>query len=503
MVALIIMDGFGMRHARVGNAIKAAKTPNISRLLREYPNTTLFACEGAVGLPKGQEGNSEAGHINMGAGRVVKQDLVRIDEAIESGEFEKNEAIICAIENAKKNGGSLHLLGLCSDGGLHAQIYHFREILKMAKARGLKKVFLHLFTDGRDTPVDSGVKYVLGLERFMKRLGVGKVATIGGRVWGMDREKRYDRLKVAYDAIVWAKSEHCFKTAKECLETSYSRGVFDEFVEPSVIDGGAQILDGDSVVFVNYRTDRAREMTDAISQKGFCEFETKNIKDLTFVCMTQYDKTFKDILIAFPPEEKTPPLGKVISDAGMKQFRCSETTKYAHVTFFFNGGEEKPYEGEDRKLIETKDQKSFADFPLMRAVEISDAVCEAIESGKYDFVLANLSNCDMVGHTGDFGAAVKAVESVDAAVGKICESCKKVGCDFVLTADHGNADDMISKDGRPKTSHSMSKVPFVVISDKFKNIELRSDGELVDISPTILKILGIKIPPYFTRKPLF
>lgn len=503
MVALIVMDGFGLRRARFGNAIKAAKTPNISRLLREYPNTTLFACEGAVGLPKGQEGNSEAGHINMGAGRVVKQDLVRIDEAIEKGEFEKNEAIVCAIENAKKNSGNLHLLGLCSDGGLHAQIYHFKEILKMAKARGQKNVFLHLFTDGRDTPVDSGVKFVEGLERFAKKLGVGKVASVGGRVWGMDREKRYDRLKVAYDAIVCAKAKNNFKTAKECLENSYKNNIFDEFVEPSVIDGGKEICDGDSVVFVNYRTDRAREMTDAISQKDFNAFETKRFKNLTYVCMTQYDQNFKDVLIAFPPEKKLPPLGKVLAGLGLKQFRCSETTKYAHVTFFFNGGEEKPYEGEDRRLIETKDLKSFADFPQMRAAEIAQAVCEAIESKKYDFVLANLSNCDMVGHTGDFEATVKAVESVDAAVGKIYEACKRADCDFLLTADHGNADDMLTKDGKPITSHSMSKVPFVVISDRLKNISLCSDGGLTDISPTVLKVLGEPIPAHFSSKPLF
>ena len=503
MVALIIMDGFGVRRTKFGNAIKAAKTPNIDFILKHYPNTTLFACGGAVGLPKGQEGNSEAGHINMGAGRIVRQDLVRIDEAIENGEFFQNKAILTAINNAKKNHKNLHLLGLCSDGGLHAQISHIKEILKMAKKQGLKDVCLHLFTDGRDTPVDSGIKYVSRLERFMKTLGVGKIVSIGGRVYGMDREKRYDRLKLAYDAIVRAKSKNNFKTAKECLESSYKSGVFDEFVEPSVIDGGRQIEDGDSVIFFNYRTDRAREMTDAISQSEFSEFETKKIKNLTYVCMTEYDKTFKDVLIAFPPEKKTPPLGKVLSDAGLKQFRCSETTKYAHVTFFFNGGEEFSYPGEDRKLIETKNLKNFASFPQMRAKEIAGAVSQAIKSKKYDFILANISNCDMVGHTGDFDATIKAVESVDRAVGDIYKSCKRVGCDFLLTADHGNADDMLTKDGKPVTSHSMSKVPFAVVSDKFEDIKLRKDGELTDISPTVLKMLGIKIPKFFTRKPLF
>lgn len=503
MVALIVMDGFGMRRARFGNAIKAARTPNISYLLKNYPSTTLFACGEAVGLPKGQEGNSEAGHINMGAGKVVKQDLVRIDEAIESGAFEENEAIVRAIENAKEKGGNLHLLGLCSDGGVHAKIYFFERIVKMAKARGLRRVFLHLFTDGRDTPVDSGVRFVGALERFLKREGVGQIASIGGRVWGMDREKRWDRLKVAYDAIVRAESKNNFKTAKECIERSYEKGVFDEFVEPSVIAGGRAIEDGDSVIFVNHRTDRAREMTAAISQKGFGEFEVEKFEDLTYVCMTQYDKNFEDVLVAFPPEPKTAPLGKVISDLGLKQFRCSETTKYAHVTFFFNGGEETPFLGEDRKLIETKNLKSFAQFPQMRAREIAREVCKAIESGKYDFVLANLSNCDMVGHTGDFDATVRAVESVDEAVGAIFGACRKVGCDFVLTADHGNADDMLTKDGRPITSHSMSKVPFVVASQRLRDIELRDDGELTDISPTILKILGVDVPGFFSAKPLF
>lgn len=503
MVALIIMDGFGIRRSKYGNAIKAANTPNIDFLLKNYPNTTLFACEGAVGLPRGQEGNSEAGHINMGAGRTIKQDVVRIDEAIESGEFDKNAAILLAIDNAKKNNKSLHLLGLCSDGGLHAKITHLKQILKLAKERGLKNVYLHLFTDGRDTPIDSGVKYIDNIEKFIKRLGVGKIATIGGRVYGMDREKRYDRLKLAYDAIVYGVSKNNFATAKECLETSYKNGVFDEFVEPSVIDGGKQIESGDSVIFYNYRTDRAREMTDAISQSSFDKFKTKELKNLTYVCMTQYDKTFKDVLVAFPPEKKTPPLGKVLSDAGLKQFRCSETTKYAHVTFFFNGGEEIAYPGEDRKLIETKNLKNFASFPQMRAYEIAETVGAAIESKKYDFVLTNLSNCDMIGHTGDFDATVKAVESVDRAVGIIYSACKKAGCDFLLTADHGNADDMLTKDGKPITSHSMSKVPFVVVSDKFKNINLREDGELTDISPTVLKMLGVEIPTFFTRKPLF
>lgn len=503
MVALIIMDGFGIRRARYGNAIKAANTPNIDFLLKNYPHTTLSACEGAVGLPQGQEGNSEAGHINMGAGRTVKQDVVRIDDAIKSGDFKNNKAILFAIDRAKKNNKSLHILSLCSDGGLHAKITHLKQILKLAKQCGLNSVYLHLFTDGRDTPVDSGVKYVENVEKFAKRLGVGKIASIGGRVYGMDREKRYDRLKLAYDSIVFAASKNNFKSAKECLENSYKRGIFDEFVEPSVIGGGKQIEDGDSVIFCNYRTDRAREMTDAISQSGFEAFETKKLDDITFVCMTQYDKTFKNVLIAFPPEKKTPPLGKVLSDAGLKQFRCSETTKYAHVTFFFNGGEEFAYPGEDRKLIETKDLKNFADFPQMRAHEIAEAVSWAIESKKYDFVLANLSNCDMIGHTGDFEATVEAVQSVDRAVGMIYDACKKAGCDFLLTADHGNADEMLTKDGKPITSHSMSKVPFVVVSKKFKDIILRDDGELTDISPTILKMLGINIPDFFTRKPLF
>ncbi len=499
MLTLVIMDGFGQRRTALGNAIKAASTPNLDYLKKHYPHTLLKACEGAVGLPKGQEGNSEAGHINMGAGRVVKQDVVRIDEDISNGTFANNKAFIKAINHVKKNNSNLHIFGLCSNGGLHSKITHIKELLKLCKKYDLKRTYLHLFTDGRDTPVDSGVKFVQNLENFAKKLGVGKIASLSGRVYAMDREKRYERLKKSYDAIVLGQAPN-FKNAKSYLLSSYEKGVYDEFIEPVIIDGGKAIQDGDSIIFANYRTDRARELTDAITQQDFEGFDTKQFKNLFYVCMTEYDKTFKDVEIAYHPEPKLPPVGKVIADAGLKQFRVSETTKYAHVTFFFNGGQEEPYKNEDRCLIETKNLKSFASFPQMRAGEIADSVVGAVESGKYDFVLANLSNCDMVGHTGDFEATVKAVESVDKAVGKIVDACKKCGGTLIVTADHGNADNMIDKDGAVVTSHSMSKVPFILISDK--NIELRDDGIISDIAPTVLEILNIKKPKHFTSNSL-
>lgn len=503
MVALIIMDGFGERRTKYGNAIKSAKTPNIDFIRKNYPHTTLLASENAVGLPKGQEGNSEAGHINMGAGKTIWQDLVRINQSIKEGSFVNNPAILQAFKNAKKHRSNLHIIGLCSDGGLHSNLNHLKHILNLANQHEIKNVYLHLFSDGRDTPINSGIKYFQKVDKMLKTLNIGKIATVGGRVYGMDREKRYDRLQLAYEAIVNAKSKNNFKTFKECFNTNYQNNIFDEFIEPATIDGGKQIEDNDSVIFFNYRTDRARELTDAISQKSFNQFPTKKFKNLVFVCMTQYDQTFKDVLIAFPSQQKTPPLGEVLSQNNLKQFRVSETTKYAHVTFFFNGGEEKQYPGEDRQLIETKNIKNFASFPQMRAKEIANSVKNAIQSKKYDFILANLSNCDMVGHTGDFDATIKAVEAVDNAVGIIFKTCIKNNCDMLLTADHGNADTMIDKNNQIVTSHSMSKVPFFVISKKYSDIKFIKNGELTNISPTVLKMLNIKQPKHFTKQPLF
>ena len=496
MVTLIVLDGFGQRRTKHGNAIKHANIPNIKKLLKEYPSTTLGACGGFVGLPKGQEGNSEAGHINRGAGKIIKQDLVRIEESIVNGEFKNNPAFLQAFKNVKTNNSNLHLIGLCSDGGLHSQISHLKLLLSLAKEHNIKNVYLHLFTDGRDTPINSGKKYVKSIENFTRKLGVGKIATIGGRVYGMDREKRYDRLKLAYDSIVHAQSQHNFSSSQKCFEHFYSQNIFDEFISPSVIDGGKTVENKDSVIFFNYRTDRARELTDAMTQKDFSAFSVKPL-DIEFVCFTEYDKTFKDVLIAFPPLPKTPPLGQILSDNQLKQFRVSETTKYAHVTFFFNGGQENPFVGEDRELIETKNLKDFSSFPQMRAKEIAQSVAKAVKSEKYDFILANLSNCDMIGHTGNFQATIKAVEAVDKAVGEIYKACKLANCHLIVTADHGNADNMLTKDNQPITSHSLSLVPFILISEKFKDVKLKNGLGVANISPTILKLLGIKPPKYF------
>ncbi len=491
MVTLLILDGFGYRRAKKGNSIKLQGTPNLDKL-NVYPHTLIEASGEAVGLTKGQMGNSEVGHMNIGAGRVIYQDMLKIGNAIKDGSFYKNPVFLDAISHAKKNNSSLHLIGLCSDGGVHSHIDHLKALVELASRQGLKKVCIHAITDGRDTLVDSGVGFLKKIQAFSN--GKAKIVDVCGRVYAMDREKRWDRLKIAYDLYTAGKCDFECDDAIGGLQQSYQNGVMDEFVKPIKVRGEGTIADGDSVIFFNYRTDRAREMTAALTQDNFDGFEREKLRDLYYCCMTEYDATFKGVHIAFKKDDITDNLSSVVSAAGLKQFHITETTKYAHVTFFFNGLIETPYEGEDRKLIETIDSPSFADYPRMRAEEITKGAVEAIESGKYGFVLINLSNPDMIGHTGNIKAAMEAVEEVDKDAYQIAMATLRQGGHCIITADHGNCEEMLDKDGNMLTSHTTNPVMLWLVSDKYKNVQLKEGGKLANIAPTILKMLKIKKP---------
>lgn len=499
MVTLLILDGFGYSKAKRGNSIKLQGTPNLDKL-NEYPHTLIKASGEAVGLTEGQMGNSEVGHLNIGAGRVIYQDMLKIGNAVKDGSFNKNEEFLGAINHAKKNNSALHLIGLCSDGGVHSHIDHLKALVDLASKEGLKKVYIHAITDGRDTLVDSGVGFLKQIEKFSE--GKAKIVDICGRVYAMDREKRWDRLKVAYNLYTLGKCEYKCDSATLGLTHSYESGVMDEFVKPIKVGNEGTIRDNDSVIFFNYRTDRAREMTAALTQDNFDGFTRNKLQNLYYCCMTEYDASFKGVHIAFKKDDITDNLSSLVSAAGMKQFHITETTKYAHVTFFFNGLIETPYPGEDRKLIETIDSPSFADFPRMRAKEITKGAIEAIESGKYDFVLINLSNPDMIGHTGNIKAAMEAVEEVDKDAYQIAMATLKMGGHCIVTADHGNCEEMLDKDGNMLTSHTTNPVPLWLVSEKYKNVELIKDGKLANIAPTILKMLKIKKPKTMIN-PLF
>lgn len=491
MVTLVIMDGLGINESSYGNAVKLQGMPNLKKLKSEYPYTEISASGKAVGLNEGQMGNSEVGHLNLGAGRVVFQDLLRIDNAIQDRSFFENEKLIDAVEFANKNNSTLHILGLCSNGGVHSHINHLKALIDLANMHNCKRVVLHLFLDGRDTLIDSGVNFVQEISEYSK----DKNAVIGslcGRVYAMDREKRYDRVLKAYNMLTSeGYGEQDYKTA---IKNSYNNGIYDEFFEPTKLKDFAPIKDNDSVIFFNFRTDRARELTAAFTNKDFNEFEHINYNNLKFTTFTEYDATFKNVDVAFPPFKIENNLSKIISDANMKQFHISETTKYAHVTFFFNGGIEKPYKNEERKLIESANVLSFASIPQMRAYEITEEVVKAINSKKYDFILVNLSNADMIGHTGDLNSAIKAVEVVDECVKRIANACLSINGDCLITADHGNAEEMLSKTGEVITSHTTNKVPVILCSNKYKNANLKPNGKLANIAPTVLQLLNIEIP---------
>ncbi len=491
---LMILDGFGIAGDK-GNAIKAANKPNIDRLFSSNPVTQIGASGMDVGLPDGQMGNSEVGHTNIGAGRVVYQELTRITKSIQDGDFFQNEALCNAIDNAVKNGTALHIMGLLSDGGVHSHNTHLYGILELAKKKGLEKVYVHAFLDGRDVPPSSGKDYVAACVEEMKKIGVGQIATVMGRYYAMDRDNRWERVVKAYSAMVYGEGVKCADPV-EAVAVSYAEGVTDEFVVPTVIDGAAPIGAGDSMIFYNFRPDRAREITRTFVDPDFSGFERKKgFFPLTYVCMTQYDATMPNVQVAFKPQSLDNTFGEYISNKGLTQLRIAETEKYAHVTFFFNGGVEKTYENEDRILVASPKVATYDLQPEMSAYEVADKCAEAIKSGKYDVIILNFANCDMVGHTGVFDAAVKAVEAVDACVGKVTDAIAEMGGVSLITADHGNADKMFEDDGSPFTAHTTNPVPFCVIGYP---CQLREGGKLADIAPTMLQILGLEQPEEMT-----
>ena len=498
-IVLIIMDGFGLNDGVMGNAIKAAKTPNLSRLFKENPFTVIGASGMDVGLPDGQMGNSEVGHTNIGAGRVVYQELTRITKAIKDGDFAKNEALTNAMENAK-NGNALHLVGLLSDGGVHSHLTHLYGLLEMAKANGVANVFVHCLMDGRDVPPSSGKDFVEQLQAKMTEIGVGRVATVMGRYYAMDRDNRWERVEKAYAAMVYGEGVQQ-PDAVKAMEQSYADGVTDEFVIPTVCDAAGTIKAGDSVVFFNFRPDRAREITRTFVDEAFEGFERKKgFFPLTYVCMTQYDATMPNVQVAFRPQSLNNTLGEYLGKKGLTQLRIAETEKYAHVTFFFNGGVEREFDGEDRVLINSPKVATYDLQPEMSAYPVCDAVVDRIRSGKYDVVILNYANCDMVGHTGVFDAAKAAVEAVDCCVGKTVEAVLEMGGVALITADHGNADKMLEDDGTsPFTAHTTYPVPFCIVGHP---CSLQDGGRLCDIAPTMLEILGLEKPEEMDGKSL-
>ena len=493
-LVLMILDGFGIAPAE-GNAIAAAKKPNLNKIFAENPHTQIGASGLDVGLPDGQMGNSEVGHTNIGAGRIVYQELTRITKSAQEGDMDKNPALLKAMENAKENGKALHLMGLLSDGGVHSHNTHLYALLEMAKRQGLEKVFVHCFMDGRDVPPSSGKDYVKELMEKLDEIGVGKIATVMGRYYAMDRDNRWERVEKAYAAMVYGEGleADCPLCA---MQNSYDNDVTDEFVVPTVVKGAEPIEAGDSVIFYNFRPDRAREITRTLVDPDFSGFERKKgFFPLTYVCMTQYDATMPNVEVAYKPESLENTFGEYISNKGLTQLRIAETEKYAHVTFFFNGGVEKQYPGEDRILVKSPAVATYDLQPEMSAYEVTDKMVEAVKSGKYDALILNYANCDMVGHTGVFEAAVKAVEAVDTCVGRVVEAVKEMGGCVLLTADHGNADKMVDNDGEPFTAHTTNPVPFCVINHP---CQLREGGRLADIAPTMLKVLGLPQPAEMT-----
>ena len=496
-VALIIMDGWGVGDAQsTTNAVNVGKTPVIDGLTAKYPHAQL-ACSGeAVGLPDGQMGNSEVGHTNIGAGRIVYQELTRITKAIREGAFFKNPVFLDVINAVKKNNGALHLMGLLSDGGVHSHNSHLYALLQLAKQEGVENVFVHAFLDGRDVPPSSAADYLAELEAKLKEIGVGKIATISGRYYAMDRDKRWDRVQKAYNAIALGEG---VKQASSELKNSYEEDTTDEFVVPVVVGNYAGMTSNDGAIFFNFRPDRARELTHAFVDTTFDGFARNEDLKIPFATMTQYEKGM-NVEIAYKPESLTNTLGEYVSKLGYTQLRIAETEKYAHVTFFFNGGIEQPYEGEDRILVPSPKVATYDLQPEMSAIEVTDKVVEAILSKKYDFIILNYANGDMVGHTGVMEAAVKAVETVDTCVGRFVDAIKQVGGTVCITADHGNAEKMLDEETKEAfTAHTTNPVPFIVVSDKVKEVK---DGALCDIAPTLLKLAGLEVPAEMTGKAL-
>lgn len=530
-VMLLIMDGFGLAPAGKGNAVSCAKTDNLDKLFENNPHSKLNASGEFVGLPEGQMGNSEVGHTNMGAGRVVWQELSNITNKIKNGTFFENEALLSVMDDVKtkqesfvaKRGDStdgracaLHLFGLLSDGGIHSHINHLFALMEMAKRKGIKNVYIHCILDGRDVPPISGMKYIKMLEEEIERLGVGEIATISGRFYTMDRDNRWDRVETAYRIYTEAHGRSA-QNAEALLQTAYDKGETDEFVVPGIIADckscgckrpfcekkNHTVQDGDGIIFFNFRPDRAREITRAFVDKEFNGFDRKVVlKDIHYVCMTQYDANIKNVSVAYPPQNLKNTLGEYVASKGLRQLRIAETEKYAHVTFFFSGGIEKAYPGEERILIPSPKVATYDLKPEMSAREVTDAVIEKIRENETDLIIMNLANCDMVGHTGVFDAAVKSVETVDECVGRITEEINKIGAKLLITADHGNADVMIDDEGNIVTSHTTNPVPLIYVGPDKDSIKL-DDGSLCDLAPTLLTMMGLEIPEEMEGRILF
>lgn len=505
-VVLIVLDGWGINKNAEGNAISAAHAPVYNSLIKECPNTELRASGEAVGLPDGQMGNSEVGHLNLGAGRVVYQDSTRISKAIREGEFFKNPVLVSAMRSVKKSGGALHLMGLLSDGGVHSRLDHVFAMFDMAKAHGVTDVFFHAFLDGRDTPPSSALGYITKLEDYLATLGIGRIASVSGRYYAMDRDKRWERVQKAYEALVAGEGIRKY-SAIDAVKQSYENNKTDEFMLPTVILAPntnrplATINDNDTVIFCNFRSDRAREITQALTDPDFQGFKRKLVPKLaSFICLTTYDETF-NLPVAFTPMRLTNILGGVLSKKGLRQLRIAETEKYAHVTFFFNGGEEPPFPLEDRILVPSpRDVATYDKKPEMSAREITEKLVESILSRQYGFILTNYANPDMVGHTGILEAAVKAVEVLDECLGRVLRTAQETGARVLITADHGNLEMMAdSSTGQPHTAHTVDPVPFIVAGEKVK---LRDGGLLADVAPTVLALLGIEQPAEMTGRSL-
>ncbi len=497
--ALLILDGFGLAQPSENNAVYKAYTPVMDRLFEQCPNSTLSASGIDVGLPRGQIGNSEVGHTNIGAGRVVYQILPRISNAIEAGTFFENRVLSEAMDECLRSNGALHLMGLLSDGGVHSHIKHLFAMLEMAKRRGISKVYIHAFLDGRDVGPTTGAGYVRQCVEKCRELGIGEIATVQGRFYAMDRDKRWDRVERAYNALVFGEGA-LNPDPIAAVEESYKNGVTDEFVEPVVCDAQGVLKPEDSVIFINFRPDRARELTYALTCEDFDGFERRSgLFPLHYVCTARYDEKLKKLPVAFPPENIEDTFGEYISKLSLTQLRIAETEKYAHVTFFFNGGVEKVFPGEDRILIPSPKQFPTYDLiPEMSAYEVADKCAEAIRGGKYDVIVCNLANCDMVGHTGDMAAAVKAVEAVDTCVGRISDAIAEMGGTILITADHGNADCMLSEDRQPHTAHTTNPVPLIICG---ADVKLKN-GRLADLAPTMLALMGIEKPEKMTGESL-
>ena len=501
-VVLCIMDGFGWTPDQTfGNAVATANTPHLDALMRDYPMTTINASGMAVGLPDGQMGNSEVGHTNMGAGRIVYQQLTLITKSIQDGEMMKNPVLVRNMKAAIDAGKAIHLMGLVGTGGVHSHADHWFGVLDMAKAMGATRVYLHCIMDGRDTDPHSGKGFLADLQKKLDELGVGTIATVTGRYYAMDRDNNWDREEKAYAAFVYGEGNHA-ANAQEAIDASYAADVTDEFVVPVVTCEGGRVEDGDTVIFMNFRPDRARQMTRVFCDDDFKGFERRGgRKQVHYVCMAEYDATMPNCEVAYPPVELKNVLGQYLSDNGKTQLRIAETEKYAHVTFFFNGGREAPFEGEDRCVIPSPKVATYDLQPEMSAYLVADECKKRIESGKYDMIILNFANCDMVGHTGIFDAAVKAVEAVDKAAGEVIDAVVAAGGAVLLTADHGNADKMYEPDGEPFTAHTTNPVPLLAIN--CGDVKLREGGVLADLAPTLLQLMELPQPEEMTGKSLF